>query len=172
MYDKRILAISAIAATMINIGVMVKNGMDQAGKANAASKALGMVFFVVGWFIMAVVTGAVGASPAKLLLSFVATVLIVVGVILVKEVKNLSMIGGPLFMIGWVLFGIVVGLGKPTMGKTFGFVAAALVLISMVVVLPKQRKDKVVDGPGMGMFTLAWVLISMTNAMHGQGGMV
>ena len=165
-FDKRLLGISAAGSLLISVGVMIKNGMKQAGQSSTATKAIGTVFFILGWVIMALVTGASGASPTKLILSLLATVMIVVGVILSNESEKLKMIGGPLFMIGWVLFGIVVGMGKSAIGKAMGFVAAALVLISMVVVLPKQREQKVIDGPGMPMFTLAWVLISAANAMY------
>ena len=42
-------------------------------------------------------------------------------------------------------------------GLSFG--AAALVLSSMMYVLPRQRAMAIVDGPGMVMFTAGWALV-------------
>ena len=60
----------------------------------------------------------------------------------------------------------------PTMPTTvrcgLSFGATALVLASMMVVLPQQRKMKIVDGPGMVMFTAGWALVVAALAYKGK----
>ena len=50
----------------------------------------------------------------------------------------------------------------------YGTFAAILVLISMLVSLPWQRKNNVIDGPGMPLFVIAWFMLAFLNARSGS----
>jgi hypothetical protein len=68
------------------------------------------------------------------------------------------------FTISWLLLGYAAGLGASNHGKILSWIAAIFVLVSMLGVLPWQRKNMVIDGPGFAMFGMAWVFLAMTNA--------
>jgi len=70
-----------------------------------------------------------------------------------------------LFAAFWILLGWSVSMGKGSTALYFGLGSAALVLLSMLVSLPWQRKNGMIDGPGMSLFALGWVALAVANAM-------
>ena len=63
-----------------------------------------------------------------------------------------------LFSAGWLL------LGWSLSDRVMGLAASALVIGSMLFVLPWQRKQGIVDGPGMPMLVMAWIIIIYLNS--------
>jgi len=67
-------------------------------------------------------------------------------------------------LIAWIVLGVMVGNHLPGRAKYIGLIASAMVLGSMMKVLPYQREEKVVDGPGMPLFVIAWVILIGLNS--------
>ena len=103
------------------------------------------------------------------------------GVVLITHVNHVSMkkvmaSGKPMptmypviFAGSWLALGYTVGMGKGGFFNTstiLGLLAAGMVLVGMMVVLPWQRKNNVVDGPGLPLFVAAWGLLAAGNAIQ------
>jgi hypothetical protein len=166
------LIASSFGGVLVIMGVVMKNSLEQLKINNEMGEKLGKFMFVLGWALTAYSISLKGSRISfslKSLLATIASTLIVVAVFmmkkLMKEEKEMNMIYPIMFMSSWVLLGGVVGLGGDPMGYVGGLLASALVIGSMIFILPKQRELGVVDGPGMPMFTLAWVLLTCVNVM-------
>lgn len=156
-----------LAATLVVLGVLVKNGGDQYYK-NALSHplwpmVLGGALFVAGWTWLGKQTRSYDG---------VGFIVVSVMVMMVAKYKNGNVmpswakwmaIG---FGLGWLLLADKVGRAHKTSltPKYLAFAAAFMVLLSMLGFLPWQRKHGVVDGPGMVLFGGAWVLMAMAHS--------
>jgi len=69
-----------------------------------------------------------------------------------------------IFSCAWILLGYNVGEHLEGNMKYMGLVASGLVLLSMLITLPKQRKGCIVDGPGMPFFVIAWIILVVMNS--------
>lgn len=159
---------SVIGAALIITGVIVKNSMEQ---MQAGNSMLGMGLFVAGWVLFANAVARNGATDKILTLPYLAAGLIVGSVIGMKTIKSgpdkqkrmLPYIGG--FVIGWLLLGYSIGCCMEIVIPSI-----ALVFLSMMYFLPKQRKNNVVDGPGLPLFMLAWLGLIAANNFGNLGG--
>lgn len=145
---------SAIGAVLVMTGVIIKNTSAKLEKASP----LGPVLFVLGWVIFAY---SVSQNPSNNgnLFPFVAAAIVVASVFFVKQMpsrKRMGMIG---FVIGWLLVA-----WSLKQNSVLAFGSAILVFLSMMVVLPKQRKHDLVDGPGWPLFVFAWIGLIIANA--------
>jgi len=173
-----------LPALAVIAGVMLKNGGKQYAasedkKENKTIKMIGMILFIGGWIGVAYSAGTTRGKAkkgSKLLLPIVSIMAIVAAVIVMMQAKEKYTGGGGkmpgwvmifagLFAVGWIVLGYSVAMGKGNTALVLGLGASGLVLGSMLGVLPWQRKNKVVDGPGMAMFALAWVALACANAM-------
>jgi hypothetical protein len=71
-----------------------------------------------------------------------------------------------IFAVSWIVLGFGVGNHLSGMAKYWGLLASALVLTSMMHILPHQRSKSNVDGPGAYMFALAWGILILVNSMR------
>ena len=69
-----------------------------------------------------------------------------------------------IFALSWIILGL--GSGNHLLGnkKYIGLLASLLVLLSMMKILPYQRKNKIIDGPGLPLFVIAWVILILLNS--------
>jgi len=153
-----------LAAALVVLGVLVKNGSEQYGVTHTlGAMALGSVLFVAGWAWLSQQTRC-----------YIGIGLIVVSVMvmMVAKYKNNNVmpswakwmaIG---FGVGWLLLADKVGRAHKLglIPKYLAFAAAIMVLLSMLGFLPWQRKHGVVDGPGMVLFGGAWILMAMAHS--------
>jgi hypothetical protein len=166
------LYLTLLGGLLVTSGVIAKNTAEQLEQPNSfVGSKLGPALFVLGWAIVAYSIALPGntkryIAPIELdqytLMTLVATVSIVASVFMMKNLmksdKSIPMIYPAMFVGGWLLLGYIVG-------GYAGMAAALLVIGSMMGVLPWQRENCVVDGPGMPMFTVAWALLAAANAM-------
>jgi len=169
-FDVARAVIGAIAATLVIGGVVTKNSFEQLGVPNhPVGKPTGMALFIVGWLLAAYIL----SSGRTTTLAKAAVVLSCLGILgSVLRMKAVMSKGGKpnmifplIFALSWVVLSVLSAQGLPLWGQAAGVAAAALVLGSMMGLLPKQRKHAVVDGPGMPMFTGAWVIVVALNAL-------
>jgi hypothetical protein len=159
-----------LPAVAIMAGVMFKNGGEQYAKAtntdNSQNMKIGMGLFVGGWLAMAFV---LGGNKLQLSLPVVSSMGVLLAVMIMMCAKHnkqeMPKWAVYMFTASWVALGYSVGLGRNNTAKMLGLGASASVLASMLYTLPEQRKHNVVDGPGMALFALGWVFLSMANAM-------
>ena len=157
--------ITLFAGILVQTGVALKNAGDQLKLPGKMSTILGTILFVLGWLGVAVSIGfSDGQLSMKTLLAILSSFGIVAAVMITKAL-NIPKVGGPIFIGSWLLLGITIGMGRIMSGKIMGIFASLLVIGSMTVLLPMQRKKKVVDLPGYSMFSSAWFLIAIANAL-------
>jgi hypothetical protein len=165
---------SSASALAILSGVVLKNSSEQSEKVPSTLTQLGPLLFTLGWFGFAYSTSMsenmdIVFSDKRTMILFGASAAILISVFMMKNHMKqqtgvvdkvpMPMMYPLLFAGGWLVLGYNVSEDKKT-----GLVAALLALSSMMFVLPWQRKNNVIDGPGMSMFTLAWVILVYLNS--------
>lgn len=152
-----------LSAAAIVGGVVAKNSTEQLGgrlhpELSQAGTALGSTLFVGGWVAMAYYLAQQQRSPMKKAQLAIPSLLIMTSVMMMKSGQQQAV---PMELLATVFAGSWVALGyfgAPVGMKSAGLSVSALVLLSMMVFLPQQRAMGVVDGPGLPLFVLAWVV--------------
>lgn len=162
------LSTMVAGAALVILGVHLKNGRQQAGD-DVPMFGAGTAIFIAGWALVAYGLGLTN-------MAIVGAVSIVCGVMIMKmgmkdpksEIAKYMLFGLALFIGGWVAVAWVAGGGKFNISSLkFQLAIAAFVgvMLSMLYVLPRERKEKVTDTLGMPIFTAAWVALSMAASM-------
>lgn len=159
---------TSLSALMVIAGVVIKNSGNKLGlKDHKIVKPLAMFLFIGGWLYAAY---ALSLGRQDRLLTVLASLAIVGSVTFMKlcmdEGKEPGKMLPVIFAIAWIALGYAVSEHLPGMARYYGLVASALVLGSMMVALPYERKQCLVDGPGMPMFVIAWFIMIVTNSMR------
>ena len=172
-----------IPALAVILGVMLKNGSEQYAKKkreppNNGYFYSGLAIFILGWLGVASAIaldkkGTGMGTPTKIALSFGSSTMIVVAVVVMMMAKKKAgempkwakMFIIP-FIIGWLLLGYTSSIGQTKPALWLGLGAAIVVIISMMAILPWQRKNGVIDGPGMALFGFGWVLLAAANSIQ------
>jgi hypothetical protein len=138
----------------------------------------GLMLFMLGWiaFIVSMVldkggtTGIVGAVAA-------AMTVMGSGLLLWQRTQKnpstmYSSIGLLLFVGGWYTLAGMVSMNDTSLSSfdsrkaAWVFSGATLVVLSMVGIIPFQRANNFVDGPGYAMFGIGWVLVAIGHAIQ------
>jgi hypothetical protein len=164
--NNRLVVETSIAALLVIFGVVTKNSFEQLGMPNhPIGKPLGMLLFIVGWIYTAYILSINKPNKALFVL---ASLGIVVAVMMMKqymEKKQTPPMAFPIiFAVSWLILGFMSGNHLSGNIKYAGLFASLLVLLSMMNMLPLQRKHNVIDGPGMPLFVVAWVIIVFLNS--------
>ena len=164
--DTNLLIQTSIAACLVIFGVVTKNSFEQLGFPNhPIGKPVGMGMFVMGWIYVAYILSI--NKPNKLMFIF-PSVGIVIAVMMMKQymVKKQTppMVFPLIFALSWIILGLGTGNHLSGNEKYLGLFASFLVLLSMMKILPFQRTNNIVDGPGLPLFVIAWVILIMLNS--------
>ena len=164
--NKNLLIQTFIAACLVIFGVVTKNSFEQLGFPNhPIGKPIGMGMFIMGWIYTAYILSI--NKPNKLMF-ILPSALIVMSVMMMKQYmvkkQNPPMVFPAIFALSWIILGL--GAGNHLVGnqKYLGLFASFLVLLSMMVILPFQRTNNIVDGPGQPLFVIAWVILIILNS--------
>lgn len=175
-------------ASAVVTSVMIKNGSKQIDvpvKPDTSDllKKVGPALFVAGWVGVAYVLTKgrfIDTTNSKMIT--VASALIVGAVfvmmrsmmndrpdganMIAKPKDNKAKIAKLVFAGAWLLLGYATAkTSSSAMALPFGIGAALMTIISMMVALPWQRKHGVVDGPGLVLFTGAWVALGIAGSL-------
>ena len=166
-FDLQKFKYTTLASTLILSGVVFKNTYKQLGNPeHFLGSTVGPAAFIGGWALLAYSFSMndqqkfVYTEPWDLRF-FASAAAIVAAVMIIKKSEKEKKDPGMmkyLFLIGWLALGYFMP------DQKLGLAAALLVIGSTNFVLPWQRTNNVVDGFGMPMFTLAWVLIIYINS--------
>ena len=157
---------TSIAALLVVFGVVTKNSFEEIGEPDhPVGKPLGMGMFIGGWIYCAYI---LSKGKNKKALFIVPSLAIAGSVMMMKKYmaqkEEPPMVFPAIFALSWIVLGVMVGNHLPGRAKYTGLIASAMVLGSMMKVLPYQREEKVVDGPGMPLFVIAWVILIGLNS--------
>lgn len=163
--NNNLLMQSSAAALMIIAGVVVKNSGQMMGLKKQQSMYLGLALFVGGWIYCAYMLSLGRKNQMMYILPCIG---ILVSAVMMRmhmdKGKMPPMMLPAIFALSWLMLGYAVGMHKKGMMQYLGLIASVLVLVSMMVVLPMQRKQGIVDGPGLPMFVIAWAIIVYLNS--------
>ena len=121
----------------------------------------------LGWVWMAYLTGYKNGRWQRL--PVIASSIIAINTLAVwyihskygyKNMPKWAMIFYATFAAGWILFGYSISMGKRNPALWLGMGAAAAVVFSILFILPWQRSNCFVEGPGMVAYVLGWVAIA------------
>ena len=180
LYTKK-LGLSTLGAIMVISGVVVKNSHEQMKKTDVMIPMIGMGLFLVGW-VVTVFSGSLNniGEPmlsVRTIMSIISVIMIVLSVMVMKGKIQLpetipKFVFPGMFILGWIGFGYSLGLKHESNLLEFnrktmiGITGASMIIVSMLMSLPWQRKNNIVDGPGMPLFVAGWGSIIMGNSMR------
>lgn len=166
--------LSAIGALLVVLGMVLKNSTEQIGDKNhPIGRIFGSAAFVGGWILVAYSVAIDNKGLLVLDLKTLLTVISVVTIIMtaqqIKETMEQSQTVpveySILFSAAWLLLGYTVGMLKGGFYSKMGLFGSLIILISLFMSLPLQRKHCIVDGPGMPMLTVGWSALIFANAL-------
>jgi len=167
------VAYMSFAALLVISGVIVKNTYEQMGqKDNTAAKWTGMALFLVGWAKIAYLCAVDNNHKFRKwegCFVVVAVAMIIAAVMMMKQKmtagEDVPMYLPSMFAVGWVALGYFAAPRGKLRNQLIGVMAGVLVSVSMLWVLPWQRKEGIIDGPGMPLFVLGWMFLILANSM-------
>ena len=169
--QQHLIQLSTAAAAVVG-GVVAKNSAKQLNKPQGILGLTGIALFTMGWVAVGYLIGKKQEDGLKLI-----TYLSAFGIWYSASKMRTRMdrqqptgfILPLMFVLSWLTIGYISGLPSH---HELGLIAAGMVLLSMLVFLPRQRKECVVDGPGMPFFVVAWAIISVINSIIPTNGKV
>jgi len=122
-----------------------------------------MLFFIIGWILISYVLSQ-GKNRYIKYISIIIAISVIYSVMKMKKYMNINqqppLIYPAMFIIAWLIIPLII-----TKKRDIAYIGTFLILGSMMIALPWQRKLCIVDGPGMIMFTIGWILIIWTNSI-------
>jgi hypothetical protein len=180
--NESILLKTALPSLSVLLGVVLTNGVEQANLSNIYTKVLATIAFVGGWLVLPFM---LSIDKSRKWIYFVLSYSILFSASALKYFmvnnKQPPMLLAMLFMLSWPILGYFIAtpsvgapsVGTPSVGGTLfnkksvlGIFAGVCAVVSMVVALPIERKQRVTDGVGMSLFTIAWTLVTLLNSSH------
>ena len=163
--DKKLLS-TVIAGVAIYTAVVLKNGGEQLGlEKHFISNIFGKALFVAGWLLMGFSISGLPNLSIKSGLAYGGSLGVIASVFAMKSGIIPKEYAMALFVLSWLAVAISVGLGKENASKYLAAFAFASVMASMLFVLPVQRRLNIVDGPGMLLFGLTFLFLSLANSL-------
>lgn len=166
--NKSIFFHTCAASMMVVYGVVSKNSASQLKLPQSHPLGmLGTALFVIGWLYTAY---ALSLMRKNKVLFVVFSLLILSAVMIMKRymINKMMppMILPAIFALSWIGLGYITSMHLKGSMKWSGLLVSALVITSMMKILPMQRKLCVVDGPGFVMFSCAWMILTVLNSMR------
>ena len=164
--NNRLVMETSVAASLVIFGVVIKNTFEQIGEPNhPVGKPFGMLLFVGGWIYTAYILSIRKSNKVAFILPCVG---ILGAVVMMKQYmakkEKPPMAFKAIFAISWLVLGFMAGNHLPGPIKYSGLLASLMVVVSMLKILPHQREKKIVDGPGMPLFVIGWVVLVFLNS--------
>jgi len=145
------------------------------GMNTGLSKPVSMAAFTAGWFfvIKSFNSQTNRDSQTNDVMSKAAIIVwlsaMSLRMMMDSNVSGLPMkIGGLLFMGGWLTIGNNLNSRTNTesLDKLYGFSVPLLIFASMASINGFERPKAIASGPGVFLFSTAWVVLSLMNSIH------
>lgn len=156
---------STISSIMIIFGIMIKNSGNKLGfKDYDIITNISAFLFIGGWLYL---TYALSLYRSNKIPIIISSLTIVATVTFMKTyIKNDNKALKGIFALAWIILGYAISEHLPNESKYYGFIAIAMVLYAMKVALPYERKQCLIDGPGMPMYIIAMFIIVILNSIR------
>ena len=157
---------TSLAASAVIVGVVIKNALEQAKMHTEFTKMAGIFFFVFGWLYIAWIVSLGRKNKATVV---IPSILILITAMWMKTFMSRGQMP-PMWMpitfaVSWMTLGLASSAHLKGGMRWFGALAGVSVILSMMVSLPWQRKECVVDGPGYCLFCLGWAVVAISNSL-------
>lgn len=161
---------SAVAAWLVILGVVAKNGIGQAGWGKNVAAVVGAPIFVIGWILVAVALsrgkrGQTGVQAGIWITSIVIMITAMVSSMYMSDGRTPPIAWPIIFGLAWLALGWLSG--NVVLASVAGLMGAVCVIAAMVFLLPLQRDYCVTDGPGLPLFVLGWTLVVFAHSIVG-----
>lgn len=157
----------SVSALMIIGGVVSKNSAEQMEMLDhPLLMPLAFVLFFGGWTLLAYVSGQGNNNKYYY---YVAAFGVMVSVYFMKLAMKQDyvhdMVFPGIFVLSWLMLGYIVSANCSGVARYSGLLVSIMAIGSMMLSLPSQRENCMVDGLGMPMFVIAWVIYVMLASM-------
>ena len=163
LLNNKLLIGTSVAALLVIGGVVAKNSFEQMDGDNKIGGMVGMIMFVLGWIATAWFLSKNKKYKFVFILASIGVLASVMAMKMMKK-KDITVIFPIIFSLSWLVLGFMTSNHLKGVMKFSGLIASALVLVSMLLILPAQRKKCIVDGPGLVLFTVAWMILVVINS--------
>ena len=166
--NDQLLLQTSVASLFVIFGVVTKNTMEQIKMPNhPVGKPLGMGLFIIGWLYLGYILSLYKSNKMVFILpslTIIGTVMLMKAEMANPKPSNMMYIYSALFALSWIVLGLCTGSHLSGLMKYSGLIASVLVITSMMYMLPEQRKQCIVDGPGMPSFVIAFFILTLLNS--------
>lgn len=161
------LYLTLLGGFLVTASLMVKNMNVQLNRYDNTVDMSGNVLYIIGWAVVAYALSLsyktnkyldIPQMDKDTIMILVAVAMIVFSTIMMRNTSKPAVMYPAMYTLGWVLLAYVLNSRYATIGALFALAAT-------MFILPWQRKMCVVDGPGIALFTAAWFLLAIANAM-------
>lgn len=169
--NKKLLLSCAFGVILTIAGVVGNNTLEQlrppSEKADKTIRVTSRLLFVVGLFLIAHAISS-GRNASTQLVVWTSILIVITSVYLMKRSTRkrepVCVVYPAAFAIAWLVIGIIATSQLIGIAKLIGPLAAVCLVLAVLLALPAQRRNCVVDGPGMPLFVLALCILTITNA--------
>ena len=164
-FDKSSLMSGLLGGALITSAVVAMN--------NGVPKPISMALFTAGWFfIVKSFRSQMSRASYKTNIMTLAAIIVWVSAMSLRMmmdggVKGFPMMmGGVLFMAGWVVIGsqLTSRIAPVSANPVYGLAVPLLVFSSMASINGFERPNSAASGPGIFIFSTAWVTLSLLNS--------
>jgi len=156
------------SAISIVLGVVFKNTGDQLSGKTSPLSMIGMILFMAGWVGVAYYLSKMSNDKFKFIAPVLSGIIVMsVMVMVILRDRPGTVTNTPMspwfilalfgFVASWILLGLYIGHHDKNYGG--GLLIPLFMLSSTIISLPIQRKRCMVDGPGLILFSLGWILV-------------
>jgi hypothetical protein len=169
--DANVLALGGSGAALVVAGVVGRNSTEQTwSQAFKRSAPAFSLLFLVGCALLAVAVARNRVAPAQWAAWVAAAAVVGSTAAMKSQMRRREPICHLLpvvFGVAWLLLGWVATSQLEGCSKAWGPIGGALVVAGLLWLLPYQRKQCIVDGPGMAAFALGCGVLAVGNAVRG-----
>ena len=163
-FDKKSLTRGLSGGALITSAVVAMN--------NGAPMPISMGLFTSGWYLIykSFSENITRESTRNKIMSLSAIIVwmsaMVLRLMMDNNISGIPMIiGGMAFMSGWLAIGTTSGIKSNEMTNSgMGLIVPMLIFASMASINGIERPRSIPSGPGIAMFTSAWVALSLVNS--------
>jgi hypothetical protein len=169
-FDKHRLVAGGAGILLVLGSTVLYNTFKEMDALSLIPFVISLCAFAIGWIILAAVLVHVGMVSRNLgvLISIgcisLSTITTIIAEYLKIDLGAAKSILTAVYVLGWLALGFFVGEGLNPHAKILGILGAVTVLLGQTVILPVQREEGVVDGPGLPLYTLGLGLLTLANA--------
>lgn len=175
--NSNLFMITLISGLIALISESVQNSTDDLGKVIKGKNILNifaMIIFIISFIIFIIsisVSDGVGIKTILVILSSLGVMLSKflgksgMDILNFTSMDTKEKIYTSIYIISWIILGVSTGYKRGQLGLILGLIVSGLIIVSKTIFLPFQNENKVVELPGLSIYSFALFIMSILNAM-------